>query len=434
MQELQVSVEAENGLERTLRVSVPAARVEREVESRLRNVARTARMKGFRPGKIPEKVLRQRFGDQVRREVLQDLVQSSYSEAVSRQKLRPAGGPRIKTENAASQAGADLTYTASFEVFPEFELRGLEGLRAERPEAAIDADDEQFVILNLRRQRSNWISADRAARDGDRVIIDFEGTIDGRPIEGGKGESVTVVIGSSRLLPDFERQLANRSKGEDFAIRVNFPADYGNAEIAGRAADFRVRLHEVAEEQLPEFDADFIRAFGVESGAEVDFIEQVRQHMQQEFASRALADVKRQLLEALLAANPIAIPATLVENECASLQADAMRNLGITDVAAAPPLESFREAAERRVRLGLLIGAIIREHTLVADRDRIRQRIDQMAATYEKPEEIRKIYYQNTQLMSQVEQMVLEDQVVAWLTERASITPRPSSFRALVTT
>ena len=431
MEELQVSVETGQGLERRVQVRVPAQRIEREVEARLRSVSRTANIKGYRPGKVPEKVVRQRFGDQVRREVLQEVVQSTYHEAISREQLRPVGDPRIDAPADAGTIGTDLAFTAIFEVFPEFSIKGLDGISATRPEPAFGDADIEFVTESLRRQRGHWHTTDRAARAGDRVLVDFEGRVNGASMEGGTGEKVTIVLGSGRMIEDFERQLVGVCAGDSRDIKVRFPADYPNARLAGQTADFSIQTSEVAEEHLPAIDEEFIRSFGVESGTQEDFQQDIRRNMADEFAARARADIKRQLLEQLLQSNLIDIPVVLVEQEATSLQADAMRNLGITDPAAAPSLESFRQTAERRVRLGLLIGALIREQQIVVDRDKVRERIDQLSGGYDKPDEIRKLYYQTAQLLTQVENTVLEEQVVDWLAAKAAITPKPTTFRAL---
>ena len=432
MEDLEVSFEAGEGLERRLQVRVPAQRIEREIDARLRAVSRTANIKGYRPGKVPEKVIRQRFGDQVRREILQDLVRSTYSEAVSRHELRPVGEPHIDAAPDTGASGSDLAYTAIFEVFPEVTIEGIGNLTAVRLEPAIDDQDIEFVTENLRRQRSHWHAADREARNGDRLIVDFEGQLNGAPIEGGSGERVNIVLGAGRMIEDFERQLVGARAGSTLDIKVRFPADYPNAGLAGQTADFNIRVSEVAEEHLPAIDEEFIRSFGVESGAMDDFRADMTKNMGDEFAARAKADLKRQLLEQILQANPTPIPVLLVEQEATSLQADAMRNLGITDPAAAPSLESFRQTAERRVRLGLLIGALIREQQIVVDRERVRlSGSTQLSAGYEKPDEIRKLYYQTAQLLTQVENSVLEEQVVDWLISKAAVTPKPENFRAL---
>jgi trigger factor len=431
--EVQVAVESAQGLKRRIRVSVPAQRIESEVESRLRSVARTANIKGYRPGKVPEKVVRQRFSEQVREEVMQDFVRSSYSEAVSREKLRPVGDAQIETIPDAGEKGGDLSFTASFEIFPEFQLQGIDALSISRPEPQFDDADVQFIIDNLRRQRRNWNAVEREARDGDRVTLDFEGHLDGQPIEGGAGDQVSVIIGAGRLVPDFERQLAGVRAGEQKTIQVEFPADYPNKTLAGRKGDFELRIGEVAEEQLPEVDDEFVRSFGVDSGERAEFEQDIRKNMAQEFESRARAEVKKQLLEMLLTHNPIDVPEVLVAEAAASLQADAARNLGLPDKQGAPDVENYLPAAERRVRLSLLLGAIIMEQSMVANRERVAERIDSLVSNYDKPDEVRKIYYQNAGLLGQVEDMVLEEQVIEWLVGRATVTPKPTSFQALVT-
>lgn len=431
--EVQVAVESAQGLKRRIRVSVPAQRIESEVASRLRSVARTANIKGYRPGKVPEKVVRQRFSEQVREEVMQDFVRSSYSEAVTREKLRPVGDAQIETIPDAGEKGGDLSFTASFEIFPEFQLQGIDALSISRPEPQFDDADVQFIIDNLRRQRRNWNAVEREARDGDRVTLDFEGHLDGQPIEGGAGDQVSVIIGAGRLVPDFERQLAGVRAGEQKTIQVEFPADYPNKTLAGRKGDFELRIGEVAEEQLPEVDDEFVRSFGVDSGERAEFEQDIRKNMAQEFESRARAEVKKQLLEMLLTHNPIDVPEVLVAEAAASLQADAARNLGLPDKQGAPDVENYLPAAERRVRLSLLLGAIIMEQSMVANRERVAERIDSLVSNYDKPDEVRKIYYQNAGLLGQVEDMVLEEQVIEWLVGRATVTPKPTSFQALVT-
>jgi trigger factor len=426
-QEVQVSVEVADGLQRRLKVNVPSRRLEQEVETRLRSVGRTAVIRGYRPGKAPEQVIRQRYGEQVWQDVVQEVLQSTYAEAVNRENLRPAANPQIQAESVAR--GQDLVYTAVIEVFPEFQLQGLDSLRVHRPSQLGDAgaqdDDVNFVIDNLRRQRAHWHAVHRPAKDGDRVLCDFTSTLDGKPMDGGKGDNVAVVIGAGRMVADFERNLLGIAANETRTFQVTFPTDYHAREIAGRQAEFT--------EHLPAADAEFIRSFGVESGEMADFRSDVLENIGVEFAGRARADVKRQLLEQLLEANPIAVPSVLMDQEAGVLQSEAMRNLGVTEPSLAPARDTFRPAAERRVRLGLLIGAVIRDHKLTPDAEKVRQKIDQLVQGYEKPDEIRRIYLQNQQLLGQVENSVLEEQVVDWLAARATEAAKPMSFRDLVT-
>ena len=352
MTDLQVSVEAQEGLQRKIRVQVPADRIEQEVETRLRNVGRSAKLKGFRPGKVPARVIRQRYGGQVRQEVLQEVLQSSYSEAITREQLRPAGGPSIEPETI--EEGQDLTFTATFEIYPDFELTGLDALKIDRPVTEVLDADVDAMLETLRKQRATWTPVDRKAAQGDRISIDFEGTLKNEPIEGGRGENVPVVLGEGQMLPDFEKSLSGLSAGDEKTFKVKFPKDYHSDELAGQKVSFSVKANEVAEMELPEVTADFIREFGVESGELGEFRTDIRSNMEREVTAKVEAEVKRQVMEQLLETNPIAVPEVLVRQEATGLQSDAMRNMGIEDPAQAPPVDGFRDAADRRVRLGLL--------------------------------------------------------------------------------
>ena len=430
MTEVQVSVESQEGLQRKMRVQVPADRIEQEVENRLRNVGRSARLKGFRPGKAPPRVIRQRYGGQVRQEVLEEFLQTSYSEAISRENLRPAGGPRIEPETV--EEGKDLTYTATFEIYPDVELQGLDAMKIVRPDITVGESDVDEMLETLRKQRSTWSAVERAAADGDRVTIDFEGTVKGEPIEGGQGEQVPMVLGSGQMLPDFEKNLAGLSAGDGKTFKLKFPKDYHANELAGQKASFAVKVSEVAERLLPDLDQEFVKGFGIESGEIDDFRTDVRRNMEREAAAKAQAEVKRQAMEALLQANPIQIPAVLVEQQAAGLQSETMRSMGIEDPDKAPPRESFRDTAEKRVRLGLLVGAVIRENQIEVDRDRLKAKVDEMCASYQDPEAVRKIYFQNQELLGQVESLVLEEQVVEWLVSQAAVENKPTSFHDLM--
>jgi trigger factor len=432
MTDLQVSVETREGLERRIKVQIPADRIEDEVNSRLQRVGRTAKLKGFRPGKIPAKVIRQHYGGQIRQEVLQAIVESSYSEAITQEKLRPAAVPTIEPENAG--AGDDFTYTATFEIYPDVKLAGLDGLKVERPQTEIEAADLDEMIETLRKQRATWLPVERSAAEGDQVTVDFEGSLKGEPIANGSGKEVPIVLGQGQMLADFEKNLIGLKSGTEKAFKLKFPKDYHAEELAGQKVDFQVNIGGVAEQQLPDVDQEFIKALGVASGDADDFREDVRSNMVREVDSRIKAEIKRQLMEQLMEANPIDLPAVLIEREAASLRDESMRNLGITDPQdpQAPGLDAFREAAERRVRLGLLVSAVIEENKLEVDRERVKQKVDEMCAPYDQPEEIRKLYYQNPQLLSQVENLVMEDQVVEWLVSKATVKDKVISFNDLM--
>ena len=432
MTDLQVSVETRDGLERRIKVQIPAIRIEDEVTSRLQRVGRTAKLKGFRPGKIPAKVVRQHYGGQVRQEVVQSMVESSYSEAITQEKLRPAAVPTIEPQTA--DTGDDFTYIATFEIYPDFKLTGLNGLSVERPQIEIDDAAIEEMIETLRSQRATWLPVDRESADGDQVTVDFTGTLKGEPIANGVGNAVPIVLGQGQMLPDFEKNLIGLKNGSEKTFKVKFPKDYHADELAGKKVDFKVTVGEVAEQQLPDVDEEFIKALGVESGTVDDFRQDVKGNMGREVDSRVKAEVKRQLMEQLMNANPIALPAVLVRREAAGLRDESMRNLGITepDDPKAPTVEAFLEAAERRVRLGLLVSAVIEENSLEVDRDKVKQKVDEMCAPYDQPDEIRKLYYQNAQLLGQIENLVMEDQVVEWLVSKASVSDKPAAFKELM--
>ena len=432
MTDLQIAVEASKGLERRIKVQVPAAHIETEIETRLRKVRKSAKLKGFRPGKVPPKVIQQRYGGQVRQEVLQDIIQSSYGQAIDEQKLRPAGMPQI--EPGQLESGKDFSYTATFEIYPDIQLSGLDRLKIEQPAIEIGESDLEAMIETLRKQRSNWISVERKSVEGDQVTVNFEGTLNGEPIENGRGEQVPIVLGQGQMLEDFEKNLIGLTAGSEKTFKIKFPKDYQAAELVGKKVSFSVTVTEAAEPQMPDLDEEFVKGFGIDSGDVVEFRADVRGNMNRESDAKIKAEVKRQVMEQLLDANTIDIPAVLVDKEAATLQSEAMRNMGVTDPQKAPSVETFNEAAERRVRLGLLVGAVIEENNLVVDREQVKVKVDEICAPYEQPEEIRKVYFQNPQLISQVESVVMEGQVVDWLVSQATLKEKVTNFSELMGT
>ena len=427
---MQVSIEASDGLERRMRVQIPAGRVEEKIRDRLLSVGRTAKIKGFRPGKIPERIIRQRYGGQVRQEVLQELLQSTYSEAIAQQRLQPAGGPKIEPESL--DQGQDLAYTAIFEVYPEIKIAGLDKMEVKTPKAEIADSDIDSMIESLRTQRATWESVKRPAADGNRVLIDFEGKLKGEVFEGGSGQNVAVVLGSGSMLAGFEKNLLGITDGESKEFKLKFPKDYHQENLAGQKVVFSIDAKEVAEQKLPEIDEQFIISMGIDSGSAKDFRKDVQDNMERQTEAKQRAELKRQVMETLLAANPVELPGVLVEQETNSLQQDAMRQFGITELKDAPPADTFREAAERRVRLGLLMTAILSDNQMEADKGRVGSKISELCEPYDKPDEMRKIYYQNQQLLGQVENMVLEEQVVDWLIGKAKVSEKSVTFSELM--
>ena len=415
---LEVSVEAGAGLERRMTVRLPSEAIEREIEARLTKLSRTAKLKGFRPGKIPRKVIQQRFGSQVRSEVVSDAIRTSFSRAVTEHKLNPAGGPRIEPLPEEGSSGR-FGYRAVFEVYPEIKLKGLEELEVAIPKVSIEQADVDAMVEKLRAQRAEWRTVERKAENGDRVVIDYQGTIDKEPFQGGSGQQTPVVVGAGQVPEDFDKALKGLAAGDTKSIKVKFPKDYAAQNLAGKKAVFEVTVHRVEERVLPPLDEAFAAAFGVTEGGVPALLAEVRNNMQRELDERVRSVVKTRTFDALLKANDVPVPEALVEQEITALQADAMRQLGIEDPARAPAREGFRPLALRRVRIGLLIQELMREHKIKLDRARVDRRIEELAAPYENPQEAAQYYRSNRGLLAQVEAAVLEDQVVDFLLERA---------------
>jgi trigger factor len=422
-----VTVESTGKLERRMRVELPAERIEKEIESRLKSVGRTAKIKGFRPGKIPAKVVRQRYGGQIRQEVLSELMQKSYSDAVIQENLNPAGGPKIEPEAAEGDKG--FAYVATFEVLPEVTLKGLAKIEVTRPDVQIKDKDCDDMIHNLRKQKAVWSMADRESRDGDRVIVDFKGTLKGEPVKGGEGKEVPVDLGEGRMLPDFEKALIGVKAGEEKSFKVKFPKDYHEEGLASKKIDFEAKVHRVEEEELPPLDDTLAELYEVKEGGLAALRADVTANMEREAEQRVLTDVKEQALNGLVDANPIEIPNALKQQEIHAMQHDAMRRLGIEDHDKAPPAENFALAAERRVRLGLLVRQLIQDNNLTTDPDRVRKRVEEMCASYENADDMVAMYMNNEQVMAQIEPMVLEDQAVEWLIEHGVAKTRKVGFQ-----
>ena len=428
---MQVSLTATGGLERRLEVAVPAQRVTSEVETRLKQLTRTARLKGFRPGKAPYSVIQKQYGDQVRNEVLSDLIRSSYAEAVNQEKLNPAGGPRI--EPVAVQPGDDLKYTATFEVLPEVRLNPVEALSIERPTATVEESDIDAMIESMRKQRPVFNEVDRPAQEPDRVTIDYTVKVgdDGTPFPGGDGKDVNFIIGAKRVMTELEDAVKGAKAGDARTAKVDFPAEYPNKDLAGKQAAFELTVKQVEEQVLPEVNDEFMAAYGVKEGGVDALRTEVRQSMTRELEDLVRNRVRGQVLEGLYTANPLDVPKALVDEQIQQLQVDMARRANITDASKLPPASTFEENARRRVVLGLLMGEIVKTENLKVDRERVQNRLSDVAGAYPNPEEVRRAYLQNADAMRQIESAVLEDQVVDWVVGRAKITDKPSTFSEL---
>jgi trigger factor len=413
-----------------MRVEIPSDKVEGEVQSRLQKIGRRVKLKGFRPGKVPLKVVRQQYGAGVRQEVVEDLLRSSWSDAVAEQKLEPAGGPTI--DDITADPGANLQYTAVFEVYPDIQLEHTEHLKATRPDVEIRPDDVDAVLERLREQNAEFEPVDRPAAEGDQVTVDFHGTKDGKAFPGGHGDNVDVVLGEGRMIGDFETGVEGMSAGEERDIDVTFPGDYPVEDLAGGEAQFHVKAQTVAERRLPSIDAAFAEKLGV---ADVDALRaKVEENMRRELDDTLRSTLKNQLLDQLFDTNPIELPKALVDNDIRRAREDMLKRMGIDDAAKAPdmPDDLFADQAKKRVALGLLVGELIKREDIKAAPERVQAKLEAVTTSYQEPDKMIRAYRANDDAMRQVEAMVLEDQVTDWLAEHADVTNEPKSFRSVM--
>ena len=426
---MQVSLTATGGLERRLEVAIPAAEIDGEVAQRLKKISRTARLKGFRPGKAPIAVIRQQYGDQVHGEVINDLMRSSFSEAVQREKLNPAGGPRI--EPIAMSPGSDLKYAAVFEVLPEVRLKPVTELVLEKPVAGVTDNDLDAMIDTLRKQRPAFNEVTRAAAANDRVTVDFVGTIDGAEFEGGSGNNVQIVIGAGRVMKEFEDALIGAQAGDKREFKATFAADHTNPKIAGKEASFKVDIAKVEEQSPAPLDEAFAKSFGIEDGNLDSLRNEVRANMERELNEAVRQKMRAQVLEGLYTQNPLELPRQMVEETIQELQVEMLRRAGVRDAKQMPPREPFEQPARRRVALGLLMSELVRNASIKVSREAVQEKLNELAASYSNPEEVRRAYLQNADMMRQIESQVLEQQAIDWVLGQAKVTEKPSSFSEL---
>jgi trigger factor len=426
---MQVSLTATGGLERRLEVAIPAAEIDGEVAQRLNKISRTARLKGFRPGKAPLAVIRQQYGDQVHGEVINDLMRSSFSEAVAREKLSPATGPRI--EPIAMSPGSDLKYAAVFEVLPEVRLKPVTDLRIEKPVASVGDKDLEAMVDTLRKQRPAFNEVTRVAAANDRVTVDFTGTIDGVEFEGGSGKDVPITIGSGRVMKEFEDALVGAKAGDAREFNANFPADHANPALAGKQATFKVNISKVEEQQPAALDEEFARSFGIADGNLDSLRNEVRANMERELNEAIRQKMRAQVLEALYTNNPLELPRQMVEETIQELQVEMLRRAGVRDAKQMPPREPFEQPARRRVALGLLMSELVRNAGIKVGREAVQEKLNELAASYSNPDEVRRAYLQNAEMMRQIESQVLEQQAIDWVLGQAKVTEKPSTFSEL---
>ncbi|MDZ7853006.1 MAG: trigger factor [Halomonas sp.] len=426
---MQVSVDTTSNIERRIKVQVPAAEVDEAVAARLKDAAKTVRLDGFRKGKVPMSVIRQRYGAGVRDEVVGEVMRERYVRAISENDLNPAGYPQIEAN--VNEAGKDLEFTATLEIYPEIELASIEGTEIERPVVEVTEADVDEMIDTLRKQNAGWEEVDRAAEEGDQITIDFQGFLGDEPFEGGSAEGHELVIGSNSFIPGFEEQLIGARAGEEKEIKVIFPVDYQAEQLAGQEATFKVKVHAVKGQALPEVDAEFVEKFGVEDGDLDKFRTEVKKNMTREATQAIDNRVKQQVLEALKKANDIPVPQALVQQETEGLKRQAAQQFGLGedfDVSQLPD-ELFAEQAKSRVQVGLLLAEVIKRHGLEATDDEIKAKVEELAQQYQDPEQVVEYYMGNDQLKTQVQSAVLEEKAVDALLEQASVKDVEMSYQ-----
>ncbi|MBZ5487770.1 trigger factor [Halomonas aquamarina] len=426
---MQVSVETTSQIERRITIQVPAAEIDEAVSTRLKDTAKNVRLNGFRQGRVPMAVVRQRYGDSVRSEVVGEVMRERYVRAITDENLNPAGYPQI--EPKVNQEGKDLEFVATMEIYPEVELASIEGTEVERPVVNVSDADVDEMIETLRKQNADWQETDAAAADGDQVTIDFQGFIGDEPFEGGSAEGHALVIGSNSFIPGFEEQLIGTKAGEEKTLNVTFPADYQAEHLAGKEASFKVTVHKVSTQQLPEVDAAFIERFGVEDGDQEKFRAEIKKNMTREASQAVDNRVKQQVLDALKSANDIPVPSALVQQETDAMKRQAAQQFGLGedfDVSQLPN-ELFEEQAKSRVQVGLLLAEVIKSNELDADDSAIKAKVEELAEQYQDPSEVIEYYMSNEQLKTQVKSAILEEKAVDKLLEQTNVKDVEMSYQ-----
>ncbi|HEY9447873.1 MAG TPA: trigger factor [Burkholderiales bacterium] len=432
---MQANLETLSQLERRLSIAVPMSEIDGEVETRLKKLSRTVKMHGFRPGKVPLKVVAQQYGPQVRQEVLGDTLEKTFGDAVKEQNLRVAGYPRFEAKPAGDGA-QQFEYSATFEVYPEVTLGDIASTKVERPALTVTDAEVDKTIEVMRKQRVTYDVVQRAAQEGDRVTMDYRGTIDGTEFSGGAAQNQQVVLGEGRLLPDFEKQLPGMQAGDSKKFELRFPDDYHGKEVAGKTAEFDVKVSEVAAPRLPEVDAEFAKGLGVADGNLDKLREEVRGNLEREVKSRLKARVKDQVMQVLIDTTRIEVPKSLVSMEVERLQQSTRQDLAARGVKVTHdtplPTDLFEAQAQRRVTLGLILAELVKAHQLQVKPEQVKSAVEEQAQSYERPEEVVRWFYQSPERLRDVESVVLEENVVNWVLATAKVEDKPVAFDELM--
>lgn len=430
---MQVSVEAKEGFERAMTVEVPAERVNEEIEKRLKKIARTAKLDGFRPGKAPISVIRRLYKGQVYDEVFREMLQTSYFEALSQEDLKPAGEPTITALEKKPEEG--FGFTATFEVMPDVVLQDMDGITIKRPVVEVCEADIDAMIEKLRKQRIAWIEVPRAAKNDDQIIINFKGFIDGELFDGGSADDVPLILGSNNMIDGFEAGLVGAKAGETRTLELIFPEDYNAEKLAGKPAKFEVGITKVSEPELPKVDEEFAKTFGVADGGAEGLRKDLQKNLEREVAQRVNANIKDQVMTALLEINAVDIPQVLIEEEAGVLKKQAETQLAAGTAAKGKSAELNQELflgeAKRRVALGMIMGEVVKNNKMEIDAKRLRDKVNQIAADYDDPDEVVQWYYSNQEQLGQLENVVLEEQITDWVLEQVTVEEENTTFAEL---
>ena len=430
---MQVSVETKSALERQMTITIPADRIDKDVVKQVQQTARTVRIDGFRPGKVPLKVVQKRYGAGIRQDVVGEILQQSFYEAVQQEKLIPAGGPSI--EMKTDEAGKDVEFVATFEVYPEIDLADFSGVEIAKETAEITAADVDQMVETLRKQQTEWSEVKRAAKDGDKVVLDFEGFIGDEAFEGGKGEGVDLILGSNSMIPGFEDAVIGKKIAKEFDIKVTFPDDYQAENLKGKEAVFKATAKTISEPTLPELNEEFFKKFGMDSADLESFKTDVEKNMSREMSQSLKGKLKDQVFAKLVELNAIAVPTALVDGEIDNLRKQAVQQYGGQGANLdfnMLPKEMFTDQAKRRVSVGLLVQEVIKSNEIKADDERVRSTIEEMAQTYQDPKEVVDHYYSNDDMLNQVKSLVIEDQVIDHLLSSAKVNETAVSYEEAI--
>ncbi|EKE83815.1 trigger factor [Idiomarina xiamenensis] len=424
---MQVSVETTQGLERRLTITVPAETIDNEVKRLLKDEYRHRRVNGFRKGKIPPHVLQKMFGREARARAASNLMQNKYFEAVMQEKLSPAGAPAI--EPKVNESGKDLEFVATVEVYPEVEVTGLENIKVEKPSVEVTDADVDNMLETLRKQHAGWKSVKRKSKKGDKVTMDFVGSIDGEEFDGGKASDFALELGEGRMIPGFEDGVIGIKAGEEKTIEVTFPDDYHAENLKGKEAQFVITAKTVEERELPELNDEFVALFGVKEGGVDALKAEVRKNMERELSNALKGKIKEQVLKGLADSADVEMPKALIDQEIDNLRRQAMQRFGGAQQNMPElPADLFEEQAKERVKVGLLLGEVIRGNELKVDEAKVEDIIATQASAYEDPQEVIEYYKGNQEMMQQVRNIALEEQAIDLILDKASVTEKKASF------